>query len=473
LFKKLNILIASRFFKSFAPTFIVVLFIMLMQFIWLYIDDLAGKGLDTWIIAQLMFYVSAGIIPLALPLSILLASIMTFGALGESYELIAAKSAGVSIWRIFTPLYIVMAFLSVFAFFVSNTVIPKAILKQKALLYDINQQKPAMMIKEKVFYNGIDGISMRIGKKNNSTNELEDVLIYDKRNSYGTPVVVYAKRGNLVMSEDNRYLFFNLYDGVRYEEMDKQAGYERTRPHSKLYFEEQQIMFDMYGFRLTRSDESLFKDGYQMLNIKEISAKVDTLKITREQKYHTIAEYFNMYLKFNDSNVIRSKSIAAMIPEDSLFKWYDTDAGNNVATALNNVRVIKSTLDFTTSEIQGLDKSISRYTMEWHKKFTLSVACIVMFFIGAPFGTIIRKGGFGMPLVVSVLFYLVFHIVSIVGEKMVKTGSTDPFTGMWMAIMVLTPIGVFLTYQAANDSGLFDLSSWKKLLQKFNPVSTK
>jgi lipopolysaccharide export system permease protein len=438
---------------------------MLMQFVWLYIDDIAGKGLDSWVVAQLLFYVAVGIIPLALPLSILLSSIMTFGALGESYELIAAKSAGVSIWRLFTPLYLVMSLLSLFAFFVSNTLIPKAILKQKTLLYDINQQKPTMLIQEKAFYNGIDGISMRVGKKNATTGELQDIIIYDKRNSYGTPVVIYAQRGTMAMSEDKRYLFFNLYEGHRYEEMDKQSGYERTRPHTKLSFDEQQIMFDMYGFQFTRSDESLFKDGYQMLNIREIADKVDTLRINKSQKMKTIADYFDMYLHATDSQLKVATAVAITLPGDSVLQWYKGESAVIVASALNNARVIKSTLDFTTSELAGINKAISRYTMEWHKKFTLSVACIVMFFIGAPFGTIIRKGGFGMPLVVSVLLYLVFHVVSITGEKMVKTNSIEPVWGMWMSIMVLTPIGMFLTYQAANDSGLFDTQAWKKLFK--------
>ncbi len=447
---------------------------MLMQFIWIYIDDLAGKGLGFGVIAQLMFYVSAGIIPLALPLSVLLSSIMTFGNLGESYELIAMKAAGVSIWRIFRPMYLIMLLFSFGAFYVSNSLIPQAILKQKSLLYDINQQKPSLMIKERVFYNGIDGISMRIGGKDKNTGELHDILVYDKRNSYTMPVVIMAKRGDLIMSEDDRYLFFNLYDGVRYEEMDRQAGYEQNRTHSILKFSEQQIMFDLMGFSLNRSDENMFKEGYQMLDISELDDKIDTLNRTITSRIQSNDTYFNLYLQFNDSIRQLGERVPVSLLNDSLLS-YDKAVANSskaviVSKALNNARIVKANLDYTNNEVISLTKSRTRYTMEWHKKFTLSVACIIMFFIGAPFGAIIRKGGFGMPVVISVLMYLVFHVVSIVGEKMVKTGTATPVNGMWMSIMVLTPIGFFLTYQAANDSGLFDKSSWLKLIRPFKKL---
>jgi lipopolysaccharide export system permease protein len=459
------------------PTFIVVLFIMLMQFIWIYIDDLAGKGLGFGVIAQLMFYVSAGIIPLALPLSVLLSSIMSFGNLGESYELIALKAAGVSIWRIFRPMYLIMLLFSLGAFYVSNSLIPQAILKQKSLLYDINQQKPSLMIKERVFYNGIDGISMRIGDKDKNTGELYDILVYDKRNTYTMPVVLMAKRGNLIMSEDDRYLFFNLYDGVRYEEMDRQAGYEKNKTHSILKFSEQQIMFDLMGFSLNRSDENMFKEGYQMLDVKELDEKIDTINYTITSRIQSNDAYFNQYIQFNDSLRTLGERVPVILQQDSVLSFDNPNFSTNkagksvvISKALNNARIIKANLDYTNNELISLNKSRTRYNMEWHKKFTLSVACIIMFFIGAPFGAIIRKGGFGMPVVISVLMYLVFHVVSIVGEKMVKTGTATPVIGMWMSIMVLTPIGFFLTYQAANDSGLFDKSSWLKLIRPFKKL---
>jgi lipopolysaccharide export system permease protein len=434
-----------------------------MQFVWLYIDDLAGKGIGMWVIAQLMFYAMVSIIPLALPLAVLLASIMTFGNLGESYELIAAKAAGISIWRIFTPMFVILIFLSIFAFIVSNTFIPKAVLKQKSLLYDIRQQKPALLIKEGVFYNGIDGINMRIGRKDVETGEMFDIVIYDNRASLNRPVVLVAKRGVMRMSDDDRYLFFTLYDGVRYEEMDKEQSYQVRYPHNRLIFAEEEVVFDLLSFSFNRSDESLFKDGYQMLNIQKLAAKMDTLIFMNNEKMTLVQPYYDTHLKINDSSLANAISYSISDTVTNLLQLAGWRSRDVIANALNNARNIKSMQEYVLNEARNSTRQILRYNIEWHKKFTLSVACIIMFFIGAPFGVIIRKGGFGMPLVISVLLYIVFHILSIVGDKMVKSETSSPIAGVWLPIYVLLPIGVFLTYQAANDSGLFDFSAWKKL----------
>lgn len=460
--KKLNKLISIQFFQTFIPTFFVVLFILLMQFIWLYIDDLAGKGISWFIIGKLMFFFSASIIPLALPLAILLASIMTFGNLGETYELIAAKAAGISIWRMFRPMFYIMICLSIFAFFVSNILIPKATLKHKSLLYDIQNQKPALLIKDGVFYNGIEGISMRVGKKDPETNELKDIVIYDNRDMSAHATVVIAERGVMKMSTDDRYLFFTLYNGARYEELDKNQGYERTQPHSLLNFDEEEIVFDMYAFNLNRTDESMFKEGYQMLNVIQLQAKVDSLKILALTKLDNPDHYYKMYLHNNDS--INQKYTPKKIVADSndIMKLVPLNQRMVLSNALNNARTVKSVVDYASTELYDLNKLSTRYNIAWHKKYTLAVACLIMFFIGAPLGSIIRKGGFGLPVVISVLLYIVFHIITIVGEKMAKSGTATAASGMWLAIMVLLPLGIFLTYQAANDSGLFDKSAYQR-----------
>lgn len=471
--KKLDKLISGQFFTNFLPTFIVVLFILLMQFIWLYIDDLAGKGLSWITISQLMFYFSASIIPLAMPLAILLASIMTFGNLGETYELIAAKSAGVSIWRIFRPMFFVMFLMSVFGFFVSNVLIPKATLKYRALLYDIKQQKPALLIKEGIFYNGIDGISMRVGGKNASTNELLDIIIYDNRSGNSHPVVVVAESGKMTMSEDDRYLFFTLYNGARYEEMDKQQGYDRTMPHSMLSFAEEEIVFDMYAFNLNRSDETLFKDGYQMLNVLQLQSKIDSLKLVNATKKENIQSYFNIYYKLGDSTYGKYTAREMDSVKTDLMAYATGSKQETITHALNTARTVKSFVDYTSTDVYELNKLTIRYIIEWHKKYTLAVACFIMFFIGAPLGSIIRKGGFGMPVVISILLYIVFHIISITGEKMAKSFTATPASGMWLAIMVLLPLGLFLTYQAANDSALFDKSAYVKLTRRIKNKFSK
>lgn len=465
--KKLHLLIVQQFAKSFIPTFLVVMFILLMQFVWLYIDDLAGKGLSFWIIAQLMFYFSSSIIPMALPLSILLASIMTFGNLGESYELVAAKAAGISIWRMFQPLMMVMLFLAFFGFFTSNVLIPKANLKKGSLLYDIKQQKPSILIQDGVFFNGIDGISLRVGKRDKNTDDLSDIVIYDQRQGGSRPVIMTAEKGKMVMSDDKRYLYFTLYNGARYEEMDRQSGYDRNFPHTTYNFGEEKIVFDLQAFKFSRTDENLFKNHHQMLNVMELNKGYDSLSMILAYKAKMLYRNLNNYYHLDDSLYNKLQPISlATLPDSIINNHMLFTQQQAVATALNNARSAKGYVDYGVSDMEDTIRTQIRYDIEWHRKFTLSVACLVMFFIGAPFGAIIRKGGFGMPVVISVILYIVFHILSIVGEKMVKTEAATASSGMWMAILILSPVGVLLTYLAANDSGLFDKASWVSLGKK-------
>lgn len=465
--KKLHVLIIQQFARAFVPTFVVVLFILLMQFVWLYIDDLAGKGLSGWVIAQLMFYFSASIIPMALPLSILLASIMTFGNLGETYELVAAKAAGVSIWRMFMPLIGVMIGLGIFGFFTSNVLIPKANLKKGALLYDIKQQKPTLLIQDGVFFNGIEGISMRVEKRNAETGEMHDIVIYDQRQGGSKPVIITAQRGKMIMGKDKRYLFFTLYNGTRYEEMERQAGYEANFQHTSFTFKEEQIVFDLQAFKFSRTDENLFKNHYQMLDIIQLNKGYDSLGQVIETKHQALRANLDNYFHFNDSLYGKYKSTAFTVNDTGIISTLEPFSRQQAVNhAINNARSAKGYIDYSINDVGDTERTQIRFDIEWHRKFTLSVACLIMFFIGAPFGAIVRKGGFGMPVVISVIFYIIYHILSITGEKMVKTESSTAFSGMWMAIMVLAPVGVLLTYLASTDSGLFDKASWKSAFKR-------
>lgn len=437
-----------------------------MQFVWLYIDDLAGKGLSAWVIAQLMFYFSASIIPMALPLSILLSSIMTFGNLGETYELVAAKAAGVSIWRLFMPLIVVMVFLGFFGFFTSNVLIPKANLKKGALLYDIKQQKPSLLIQDGTFYNGIEGISMRVEKRDAETGEMKNIVIYDQRQGGSKPVIITAERGKMVMGEDKRYLFFTLYNGARYEEMERQQQYDKTYPHTTFTFKEEQIVFDLQAFKFSRTDESLFKNHYQMLDVVQLNKGYDSLTNLMQHKHVLLKTSLDAYYHLNDS-VNKKYKVIAPVKADSLLAPYNRFEQQMLVTAaLNTARSAKGYVDYSISDVGDTERTRVRFDIEWHRKFTLSVACLVMFFIGAPFGAIIRKGGFGMPVVISVIFYIIYHILSITGEKMVKTESTTAFSGMWMSVMVLAPVGIILAYLASTDSSLFDKASWKSAFKR-------
>ena len=366
----------------------------------------------------------------------------------------------------FTPLIYVMLFLGVFGFFTSNVLIPEANLKKGSLLYDIKQQKPTILIQDGVFFNGIEGISMRVGKRNSETDELFDIVIYDQRQGGSKPVIITAEKGKMIMGEDKRYLFFTLYNGARYEEMDKQQGYDRTYPHTTFSFKEEEIVFDLQAFKFSRTDESLFKNHHQMLNVVQLSNGYDSLGGVIAEKRESLRNSLKAYFHFADSNSKLQPIKATNIP-DSIFTHLLRFTQQTVVTAaLNNARSAKGYVEYSISDVNDTERTRIKYDIEWHRKFTLSVACIIMFFIGAPFGAIVRKGGFGMPVVISVIFYIIYHIISITGEKMVKTASTSATLGMWLAVLILAPVGLILTYLASTDSGLFDKASWKSAFKR-------
>lgn len=446
--------------------------ILLMQVIWLYVDELIGKGLEWTIIAELLFYFSASLIPQALPLSVLLASIMTFGNLGESYELVAAKASGISIWRMFRPMFFLMVLIALFGFFVANSLIPMANLKRGSLLYDVRQQKPSLAIKEGVFSQDIPGIIIRVGKKDRVTQELRDLIIYDRRESQLHPVIIFARRGNMSMSDDKRYLFLTLYDGGRYEELEKVKGYYYSMQHSTMHFSMERIAFDMASFKFNRTDESLFKHHWEMLNVRELQHASDSLDGVAMNKFKELKGFVEPYYYLtkarNDSvfRVPEAQLIKVTSTEPEITSHFPSVPLNHIYTnALGSARSAQSVVDYSLNEYKELAKLRARHRIEWHRKFILSVACIVMFFIGAPLGSIIRKGGFGLPIVVSVLLYVIYHIVSLSGEKAAKTEAWTPMEGMWLGILVFIPLGFFITYQAANDSKLFDRTLYVKLIR--------
>lgn len=477
--KKFYQLIVNSFLRAFFPTFVIVMLILLMQIVWLYVDELIGKGLDWLVIAELLFYFSASLIPQALPLSILLASIMTFGALGESYELVAAKASGISIWKMFRPMIAIMLVIALFGFFVSNVLIPQANLKRGSLLYDVRQQKPSLAIKAGVFSQDIPGITIRVGKKDRTTQELQDIIIYDQRQSQLHPVILFAKRGTMTMSEDGRYLFLNLYQGGRYEELEKVKGYYYSQPHTTTTFNEERVAFDLNSFKFSRTDENVFKQHWEMLNVLELQSASDSLAEVRNLKHKELSGFVQPYYYFSraqaDSTlrVSADKKIVVTTKEPDITSHFPgINTQSLYGNAINSTRSVKNIIEYSINEYKDLYRLQVRHKIEWHRKFILSIACLVMFFIGAPLGSIIRKGGFGLPIVVSVLFYVCYHIVSLSGEKAAKTLAWTPLQGMWLGIAVFVPIGFFITWKASNDSKLFNFDLGfilENLLKKIKP----
>ena len=461
-------------------TFAVVMFILLMQFVWKYIDDFVGKGLDWFLILELMFYVAVTLVPMALPLAILLASIMTFGNLAESYELTALKSSGMSLQKVMKPLIITTGIMAIGAFLFSNFVLPVANLKMGTLLYDITHQKPSLDIKEGVFYNGIQDFTIKVAKKDARKNILYNILIYDHTQRQGNNKVVMAKEGRMKMSADENFLLITLKDGHSYEEVVSQSN-KGFKPLTRTSFKEETIVMDMRDFKMIRTDESLFKDNYQMMNIAQLSNEIDTLRKENEERKFSIIKQVNKNFNLFSDTIVQTEnydSITTLIlNQKNWLMIYNAEEQKRIfENALNLARTNQSYMNVNTLSIKNAIETESRYKIEWHKKFTLSFACLVLFFIGAPLGAIIRKGGIGMPAVVSVCFFLIFHVLSITGEKSAKEGVWEAWQGAWMATIILLPIGIFLTYKATKDSALFDLDAYlnplKKIFLKKNNEST-
>ncbi len=466
--KKIYLLVLRSYLGPLILTFFVAVFILLMQFLWKYIDDLVGKGLEWYIVLELLFYASSTFVPLALPLAILLSSIMTFGNMGEHYELVAMKSSGISLWKIMRPLIILSIAISGVAFYFSNNVLPIANLKFKSLLYDVRKQKLAFDISEGIFYNGMDGFVMRVGNKESDDRTIKDVMIYNHLEKRGNSDLTVADSGRMDATPDGRFLIFHLYDGYTYQEQYDQKDYKTNRQFRKTKFSEQYRRFDLSGFAMTRTDENLFKNNYSMLNIAQLDYTIDSLSILYASKKNEFSKSFTKH--YQHYEVIDSTKYSEALATDSLLFPLNglskSDKMGVIQRAQNKARGIKSNIEWHIKDYESKREWLAKHEVAWHKKFTLSFACLVLFFIGAPLGAIIRKGGIGLPVVVSVLFFVLFHIITITGEKSAIAGAVQIEFGMWIASAVLLPLGIFLTIKATSDSPLLDFDIWKRRIGK-------
>jgi lipopolysaccharide export system permease protein len=462
-------------------TFFVTLFILVMQFFWLYMDELIGKGLGIWMILQLMFYMSTTMVPLALPLAILLASIMTFGNLGENFELVAIKSSGISLLRFMRPLFFFIVFMGGLAFIFNNNVIPVANLKALSLLYDLRNSKPTLNIRPGLFNKDIEGYSIRVGSKDEDGHTIRDIIIYDQSSGVGNDKVILANKGEMLPSADKQFLIFRLKDGWRYEEGYNNGihNYNQTR----MYFKSWDKVFDLSSFKLTRTNEDLFKSAYQMMNVSQLAENIDSCRKSGRRISTNIKSYYSTnnswYGPERDTLMKKiSKSSAAIKKYDSTFYGLLPDSMQHrvLESSLANIRNLKSLVDVSAVDAKIQNENYLKMDVEWHRKFTLSFACILLFLIGAPLGAIIRKGGIGMPLVIAVSFFVVFHITSVTGEKLAKTSAMPPWMGMWIATGMLLPIAFWLIFKARNDAQIFNkdwyVRMWRILTSPFRSSKT-
>ncbi len=436
-----------------------------MQFVWKWVDDFMGKGLELTVILELLLYASANLVNICLPLAVLLSSIMTFGNLAENFELTALKSAGISLIRIMFPLTMFVVLLTFGAFYFANNISPVATLKFKSLLYDITQAKPGIELRDGIFYNGIEGYSIRVSHNDRETGDLNDMLIYDHaKKQTGNRTVIRAEKGRMEQTDDKRFLILTLYDGYSYDESGSDQSKKSDYPLVRNHFEKDILRIDMSGFLLQRSDEDQWKNHMQMLTMGQLRESIDSLYSLYDKREEDYFTYINRTVGLrNDSNETDFSSITP----DDYFAGLDYQMKRRtVNIALNVVQNNENHTKAVHQEMENRITYITRHFNEWHRKLTLPFACMVFFFIGAPLGALIKKGGLGLPVVISVLFFLLFHITSITGEKMAKTGVIDSFSGMWLSTFILLPISVFLTLRATRDASLFQPGGWDRLLIK-------
>ncbi|MCP9750654.1 LptF/LptG family permease [Ferruginibacter sp. HRS2-29] len=468
--KKLDKLIIKSFLGPFIITFFIAVFVLMMQILWKYIDDLIGKGLDLITIGQFLWYASASLLTLAMPIAILISSIMTFGNLGESFELVAIKSAGISLLRFMRPLMWIAILLCSITFLFANYVIPYSQLKFATLYHDIFYKKPAFDLKEGVFFTHIPGYAIKVGKKDPDGKTIRNVLIYE--NPYTNPVQnnsIIAESGVMKISDDKKFLEFNLKNGYRYEERGN--VYDTATDFIRVGFKEFKKLFDLSILQQQSTPDSVFKNDLKMLSARQLNKSIDSLDRLTDTLLKNMTVILNGNLHFTNVSDSIWKATPAAKPSAKLVP----DSAERLVKdkALGVAEMMKSTIQYSGTEISARQKNIRSGRIEWHRKFSLSLACLILFFIGAPLGSIIRKGGLGMPLIVAIIFFLIFHLLNMFGEKFVKEGLLSPAIGMWLAIIVLAPIGVFLTYKAMHDSQLFNKELYNRAFKRVKGFFTK
>lgn len=475
--KKLHLFMLKSFTGPFIATFFISMFVLLMQMLWRYIDELVGKGLDFSVIAELLFYFSITLIPMALPLAVLLSSIMTFGTLGENYELIALKSAGISLYRIMYPLIILIVLLTISAFLFSNHILPYANMKAANLLYDIKRHKPELSFKEGVFTNDLEGYSIKIDKINKKTGMMYNMLIYNHKTVPGTNYeVTKADSGMMINNPNNTFMELVLYHGHTYtdEGLKPNSSNRKTFPFRRLKFDKQTVLIELPGSELKRRDEDFVTSI--MLNLNQLQYTIDSLqnKLNNQKQEEAKRLLAVNYERTKASNlkkdsIYRQETIGKKQDIDSLFHTYDAEEQKRATeNALQYARDVKMGMQGNLNFYLKQEEQIRKNQIEWHKKFTLSFACVIFFFIGAPLGGIIRKGGLGMPVVVSVLLFIIYYVISMIGERAAKEGVIPVWFGAWLSSFILLPFGILLTYKSVTDSEIMNGEAYMNFFKKIN-----
>ena len=478
--KKIHKLVLKAYMGPLLATFFIVQFVLMLNFVWRYIDQLTGKGLDFATIAELFACASASMIPLGLPLAILLSAIMTMGNLGESFELLAMKAAGMSLLKIFRPLFVLIFIIAAGSFYISNELVPYANQRMFDIIIDVREQREEMKFPDDVFFTGLPNMVVKVHHQDESTGKLVDVAIFDFSDERGDMTTTLADSGYMKMSDDKSYLNVTLYNGVTYEHTRNNVWYSDNTMRSHK-FERQDATIPIAKLALPEGDMTKEFSEAQTRDMDELDELIDSLNIYIR---HTTAATFGPLLKERifpydesilggDTIVYDKREFKSINITDSIRGLSLRERANIVIDASNSARIAKgvNVVDEQMSKIAITQ--LYRAQNEWHRKLTLPVSIVIFFLIGAPLGAIIRKGGFGTPIVISLIFFVVYYVISISGSKMSGEGLWTAFYGMWLPTFVLTPVAIYLMYKATNDSSLLDTDWYDGRIRKLRKRLSK
>lgn len=474
--RRLHVFMLKTFLPLFAMTFFIVLFIVLMQFLWKFIDDLVGKGLSLGVLGELFFYAAVSMVPMALPLAILLASLMTFGNLGERLELTAMKASGISLIRVMMPLVALVGAISIGAFFFQNDVLPKAQVKMWTLLFSVKQKSPELEIPEGVFYDQIPGYNLFVQQRDKETGVLHNLMIYDVSHGGDNSTILMADSGRLAFTKDMKFLYLHLFDGEQFENLRDQSNLDRNVPFRREQFVDKEVLIP-FDANFNRLDDNTMRRQYVGKNIAELRQTIDSVgervdSIGQEYARQLQTERMGGYAREMDEKgtplpYVAVKMAARPQPLDTMLARLSAPEAKAVYEgAIASVMRKRGNYEFRAISMDEDKKTMRRHEIELMKKFTLSVACLIFFFIGAPLGAIIRKGGLGTPLVVSVFLFLIYYIIDNTGYKMARDGRWVVWFGMWLSTFILAPLGVYVTYKAMNDSAVFDKDTYIRFFHR-------
>ena len=483
--KRIDIYLLRNFVGLFLATFFISIFILLMQFMWMHVSDLVGKGIEISVLAEFFIYAVASVVPLALPLAILLSSLISFGNLAEKFELTAMKAAGISLFRILRPLAFAVMMLSVGAFFFSNNVLPKSQMKLWALIFSLRQKSPELEIPVGEFYDQISGYHIFVREKT-SKGVLMNVMIYDYSGGFENAKVMVADTGRLAASADKRYLILDLVQGESFENLDQQqqrstGTMTQNIPYRRETFSHKRVLID-FATDFSRYDESVLQDQHVSKNVTQLQHSIDSMRVIAEDRSREQSEkllndrYFG---RENGHNVVLPDSITSeerqLYNLDSLWASLTVQRKNQaLSLARERATTYGDLVEYNSIMLDDAERYIRKHQIELYRKYTLAFACLIFFFIGAPLGAIIRKGGLGAPVVISVVMFIVYYIIDNTGYKMAREALWPCWVGMGLSSFVLLPIGMFLTYKAATDSPLFNPEAWaigwKRFIAKVRKV---